>query len=101
MEPVWYLGAYNLYVQLTFPLFAEAFGPDLDKAMPLLLSLVKVIFLDIGLALRTYFQREGRNTIEAGYSFAVRMQKIAKIYDKLLSKENGRANVHDPFQLAI
>jgi signal transduction histidine kinase len=55
LEPVWYLGAYNQYIQLTFPIFARAFGNNLAKVLPLLLSLVKVIFLDIGLALRTYF----------------------------------------------
>jgi signal transduction histidine kinase len=57
LSPVWYLGAYNLYVQLAFPIFARAFGDNLDKALPRLLSLVKVIFLDIGLALHTYFER--------------------------------------------
>jgi signal transduction histidine kinase len=56
LEPGWYLGAYNQYIQLTFPIFAKAFGGNLDKALPLLLSLVKIIFLDITLALRTYFQ---------------------------------------------
>jgi signal transduction histidine kinase len=55
LEPVWYLGAYNQYIQLTFPYFARAFGDNLGAVLPLLLSLVKVIFLDIGLALRTYF----------------------------------------------
>src|SRR5262249_25356652 len=56
LEPAWYLGAYNQYVQLTFPVFVKAFGDNLDKVLPLLLSLVKVIFLDITLALRTYYQ---------------------------------------------
>ena len=56
LSPVWYLGAYNQYIQLTFPLFVRAFGDDLEKVLPLLLSLVKVIFLDVGLALDTYFQ---------------------------------------------
>jgi signal transduction histidine kinase len=55
LVPVWYLGAYNQYIQLAFPLFVEAFGDRLGEVMPLLLSLVKVIFLDIGLALDTYF----------------------------------------------
>ena len=58
--PVWYLGAYNQYIQLTFPHFVEAFGDRLDEVLPLLLSLVKVIFLDIGLALDTYFQEFSR-----------------------------------------
>src|SRR5262249_61649190 len=43
--------------QLTFRLFARAFGDNLEEVLPLLLSLVKVIFLDIGLALETYFQQ--------------------------------------------
>jgi signal transduction histidine kinase len=58
LDPVWYLGAYNQYIQLTFPLFARAFGQNLDKALPHLLSLVKVIFLDIGLALHTFFRKD-------------------------------------------
>ena len=37
-------------------MFVRAFGNDLEKVLPLLLSLVKVIFLDVGLALDTYFQ---------------------------------------------
>ncbi len=56
LSPVWYLSAYNLYIQLTFPMFIRAFGDNLEKVLPLLLSLVKVIFLDVGLALDTYFQ---------------------------------------------
>jgi signal transduction histidine kinase len=56
LDPTWYLGAYNQYIQLTFPFFAKAFGHNLEKVLPNLLSLVKVIFLDISLALRTYFQ---------------------------------------------
>jgi signal transduction histidine kinase len=56
LEPTWYLGAYNQYIQITFPIFAQAFGNDLDKVLPLFLSLVKVIFLDIDLALHTYYQ---------------------------------------------
>jgi signal transduction histidine kinase len=55
LDPVWYLGAYNQYIQLTFPRFVRELGGDVTAALPALLSLVKVIFLDIGLALRTYF----------------------------------------------
>jgi signal transduction histidine kinase len=60
LEPQWYLGAYNQYIQITFPIFAEAFGARLAEAMPSLLALVKVIFLDIGLALDTYFSAATR-----------------------------------------
>ena len=60
LEPQWYLGAYNQYIQITFPIFAEAFGERLAEVMPSLLALVKVIFLDIGLALDTYFMAATR-----------------------------------------
>ncbi len=56
IEPLTYLGAYNQYIQLTFPLFVEAFGDRLAEVLPALLSLVKVIFFDITLALDTYFR---------------------------------------------
>jgi signal transduction histidine kinase len=56
LAPVWYLGAYNQYIQITFPMFVEAFGESIGEVLPKLLSLVKVIFLDIGLALDTYFR---------------------------------------------
>ena len=56
LAPVWYLGAYNQYIQITFPLFVEAFGGRIGEVLPKLMSLVKVIFLDIGLALDTYFR---------------------------------------------
>lgn len=52
LEPKWYLGAYNQYVQLTFPFFAEQAGGSVPRE---LLALLKVIFLDIDLALQTYF----------------------------------------------
>jgi len=57
IEPISYLGAYNQYIQITFPMFVEAFGDDLSTVLPALLSLVKVIFFDISLALETYFRQ--------------------------------------------
>lgn len=63
LEPVWYLGAYNLYIQLLFPQFVENLedaanhADNLGVALPRLLSLLKLIFLDIGLTLETYFDQ--------------------------------------------
>ena len=64
LEPVYYLGAYNQYVQLTFPLFAQALAAAPEQALSKLLALIKVIFLDIGLALDTYFQEATRQLRE-------------------------------------
>src|SRR5205807_3700498 len=91
--PVWYLGAYNQYVQLTFPIFARAFGNNLDRVLPYLLSLMKVIFLDIGLALRTYFQeateqlRRHNEELQQALNLYWQTQRREEQLRKLLSHE--------------
>jgi signal transduction histidine kinase len=93
LEPVYYLGAYNQYVQLTFPLFARALGNDLEKALPPLLTLVKVIFLDVGLALDTYFQasteqlRQRNDELQQALGLYVQAQRREEGLRKLLSHE--------------
>jgi len=55
----WYLGAYNFYLRAVANRLFEAFSKDSDKALTTFLSLMKVVFLDIGLAIDTYvYQRE-------------------------------------------
>jgi signal transduction histidine kinase len=93
LEPVWYLGAYNQYIQLTFPIFGKAFGNNLEKVLPLLLSLVKVIFLDIGLSLRTYFQsataqlRQHNEELKQALGLFWQTQRREEQLRKLLSHE--------------
>jgi signal transduction histidine kinase len=93
LEPVYYLGAYNQYVQLTFPLFARAFGPNLERALPHLLSLVKVIFLDVGLALDTYFHeateqlRRRNDELQQALGMYMQAQRREEQLRKLLSHE--------------
>jgi glycosyltransferase involved in cell wall biosynthesis len=41
--------------------------------------------------LRSKLAAAGRRTVEERYSFAVRMQKIAAVYDEVLAGGNGRA----------
>jgi rsbT co-antagonist protein RsbR len=59
LAPKWYLGAYNFHKRaIAGRLFAE-FKDDPDLALDIFLSLSKLEFLDIGLAIDTYiFQRE-------------------------------------------
>lgn len=52
LDPQWYLGAYNQYVQHCFPEFARRLG---ETVPPPLLALLKVILLDIGVTLEAYF----------------------------------------------
>jgi rsbT co-antagonist protein RsbR len=54
-----YLGSYNLYLREVATRLVDAFTTDSRRAMDLYLSLMKLVFLDIGLAIDTYvFQRE-------------------------------------------
>jgi rsbT co-antagonist protein RsbR len=59
LDVKWYLGAYNFYVQAVGAKIFEAFKNDPQKTKDLFLSLIKLVFMDIGLAIDTYiFQRE-------------------------------------------
>jgi signal transduction histidine kinase len=93
LDPIWYLGTYNQYVQLTFPVFARAFGNDLEEVLPLLLSLMKVIFLDIGLALQTYFEeamrqlRHHNEELQRALELYWQSQRREEQFRKLISHE--------------
>lgn len=52
LDPQLYLGAFSHYIQVAFPEFAVRLWMDIPTP---LLSLTKVILLDIGLALESYF----------------------------------------------
>jgi len=54
LDPKWYLGAYNFYLRSVAGRFQEAAGGNAKKALSDFLSLMKLVFLDIGLAVDTY-----------------------------------------------
>jgi signal transduction histidine kinase len=93
LEPVFYLGAYNQYIQLTFPVFSKAFGDNLEQVLPRLLSLLKVVFLDIGLALDTYFReatellRRRNEELQQALGLYLQSQQREEQLRKLLSHE--------------
>src|SRR5581483_2328224 len=54
-----YLSAYNFYLRTVMKHFVEAYGNHPEQVIPLFLSLLKLVFFDMGLATETYlFQRE-------------------------------------------
>ena len=57
LEPSWFLGAYNQYLQYTFRQFAAHCGGDLGCYVEGTLALLKLLLLDMGLALDPYFAR--------------------------------------------
>ena len=57
LEPSWFLGAYNQYLQYTFRQFAAHCEGDLGCYVEGTLALLKLLLLDMGLALDPYFAR--------------------------------------------
>jgi signal transduction histidine kinase len=54
LSPEWYLGAYTKYLHLVSEVLRQEFGRDFDRFFQTLVSLTKVINLDMGLALDAY-----------------------------------------------
>jgi len=57
LEPQWFLGAYNQYIQYCFQQYARHCEGDLERYAAGTLSLMKVLLLDMGLALDAYFDQ--------------------------------------------
>ena len=57
LKPSWFLGAYNQYLQYAFRQFAAHCGGDLGCYVEGTLALLKLLLLDMGLALDPYVAR--------------------------------------------
>lgn len=54
LRPEWYLGLYSLYLRLTMEMIFQ--NVEMPRAFDVVSSLIKLIFLDIGLAIDAYIQ---------------------------------------------
>jgi rsbT co-antagonist protein RsbR len=54
LAPKWYLGAYNFYLRAVALRLFEVFAKEPKQALNTFLSLMKLVFMDIGLAVDTY-----------------------------------------------
>jgi signal transduction histidine kinase len=60
LSPEWYLGAYVKYLHIASDVLSSAFGRDTERFYQSIVSLTKVIYLDMGLALDAYhFSAQG------------------------------------------
>lgn len=64
LEPQYFLGAYQLWARFCLRVFQQAAGRDPDQLL-WVESLLKAIFLDIGLTLDAYFSRSTQNLRQA------------------------------------
>jgi rsbT co-antagonist protein RsbR len=84
LAPKWYLGMYNFYLRSVANRMLEAFPDEPAKAFTAFLSLMKLVFLDIGLAVETYIfarERTMRNQQEAIRELST---PVLQIRDRLL-----------------
>ncbi|MEZ5435679.1 MAG: globin-coupled sensor protein [Pseudomonadales bacterium] len=56
LEPEWYIGAYSRYINLILPFIVEEMKGKPQAITQHVSSLVKIIFLDMGLAIDTYIE---------------------------------------------
>ena len=54
LSPEWYLGAYVKYLHIASDVLSDAFGRDFERFYQAMISLTKIIYLDMGLALDAY-----------------------------------------------
>jgi rsbT co-antagonist protein RsbR len=78
----YYLGSYNLYLREVSNRLARAFPGDAERGRLAFMSLMKLVFLDIGLAIDTYvFQRER--------TIAVQQEAIRELSTPVLQVREG------------
>jgi signal transduction histidine kinase len=82
LRPEWYLGTYFLYVRLLTERLREQYPDDPDTLLALLGSFVKVVFLDMGLAIDAY--------IVSGYverTLAQEYRRMAEVAERALEEK--------------
>lgn len=65
IDPEMFLGAYNQYVQHSFRHYLSSEDRSISPELETLMSLLKVVFLDLGLTLEAYFLRATQNIQKA------------------------------------
>ncbi len=67
LSPEWYLGAYVKYLHVASDVLSNAYGRDYERFYQTIVSLTKIIYLDMGLALDAYHfsGREGIERLQA------------------------------------
>ena len=58
LDPKWYIGAYNKYLALMLPRVRSLHGDDERKTLDTTLALLRIIFLDMGIAIDTYIDAD-------------------------------------------
>lgn len=84
LDVKWYLGAYARYMRSIGRLIMDAFPNDPKAALETYFSLKKLVFLDIGLALDTYFFRREQTIRKQEEAIRELSTPVLQVRDRLL-----------------
>jgi rsbT co-antagonist protein RsbR len=84
LPPKWYLGAYNFYLRAVLGQLFNAFRHDPDKLLSSYQSLMKIVFLDIGLAVDTYIYARENTMRKQQEAIRELSTPVLQIRDRLL-----------------
>src|SRR5262249_32578523 len=91
LRPVWYIGAFGLYLRLALRVLVEETG-DGARILPAIEALVKLIFLDMSLAMNTY--------IYGGFvdrQVATELSRAARVAEEALAARAEVERLKDDF----
>jgi signal transduction histidine kinase len=81
LEPRFYLGAYALYLSMLTPIVFEVFASDPQRGSDVLVSLQKLLMLDVQLAVETYIDRHERELHYLTEELAREGRRLAHAYE--------------------
>ena len=84
LAPKWYLGMYNHYLRLVANRLLEAFPNEPARAFSSFLTLTKLVFLDIGLAVDTYLYARESTMRKQQEAIRELSTPVLQIRDRLL-----------------
>lgn len=80
----WYLGMFNFYLRAVATRLLEAYQSEPDKAVRNLMSLVKLIFFDIGVQVDTYIYQRERTIRQQQEAIRELSTPVLQVRDRLL-----------------
>jgi rsbT co-antagonist protein RsbR len=84
LAPKWYLGAYSFYLRAMALRLLEAYRQDPERALRSFLPLMKLVFLDIGLAVDTYIHAREITLRKQQEAIRELSTPVLRIRDRLL-----------------
>jgi len=76
LDPKWYIGAYRKYLSLMFPRIAQIANGRDPGTVETLLALLKIVFLDMGIAIDTYIDAQ-QQTIQKKSTQLATLNQVA------------------------